>query len=668
MKTMRAYSEIVLLAILFLFFFQLLTGFVESVYAFGLLITSIPPELVSILLLLSPALLLLWQKGLSGWPLVVGGTLVLVSRVLAFMLNTRGKMIVSGIGVACFLLFFLSFLWNQAARKDGAIGVKLGVGLTVALCLSILFRALNSGLDVTTVGWTQGIGWLLAVVAAIFMYSKGMIIDFADQSNLYHPLPTSQGKITGLSIGIISVFILLYFAFTSPNVIARWTEANYLFILSLMMLVLSLFAYLLTSKTQLMSYLTANTIWIWNALFVVGLVSTIVAHQIQFPVDPSAYPLGEPSVTLWHHLSLLLLLLLFPVVLIDFMLLTEELMALKPAPRPLAGGFVVASAFLLFMIFAQVFTTVYDYIPVVGPFFRDKFWLVFLLAGLGLTLPLLLVRAEIFNLSISLSASQLPTTFAGFVFLTGLVAVSGAILIGARPAVPAEVKPTLKILTYNIQQGYSVDGQKNIDGQLAVMREINADVIGLSETDTNRISGGNDDIVRYFADKLNMYSYYGPKVVQGTFGIALLSKYPISNPRTFYMYSLGEQTATIEAQITAGETTFNLFVTHLGSGGPLVQQKALLAETEGKSNVILMGDFNFQPDTQVDRVTTTVLDDAWLLKYVDDEVCNPLSRIDYFFVSPSMAIADVQYLESPASDHPPVIIEIQLNGNDGGES
>ena len=78
------------------------------------------------------------------------------------------------------------------------------------------------------------------------------------------------------------------------------------------------------------------------------------------------------------------------------------------------------------MIFAQAFTTVYDYIPVVGPFFRDKFWLVFLLAGLGLSLPLLLVRAEIFNLSTSLRASQLPTTFAGGVFLTGLVAVSGA--------------------------------------------------------------------------------------------------------------------------------------------------------------------------------------------------------------------------------------------------
>jgi len=48
-------------------------------------------------------------------------------------------------------------------------------------------------------------------------------------------------------------------------------------------------------------------------------------------------------------------------------------------------------------------------------------------------------------------------------------------------------------------------------------------LIGLQESDTNRISGGNSDIVRYFADRLDLYAYYGPKVVPGTFGIALLA-------------------------------------------------------------------------------------------------------------------------------------------------
>ena len=48
-------------AVFFLFFFQLLADFVEAIYAFGLLGTNIPPEIVAVLLFFSPLLLLLWR-------------------------------------------------------------------------------------------------------------------------------------------------------------------------------------------------------------------------------------------------------------------------------------------------------------------------------------------------------------------------------------------------------------------------------------------------------------------------------------------------------------------------------------------------------------------------------------------------------------------------------
>ena len=44
-----------------------------------------------------------------------------------------------------------------------------------------------------------------------------------------------------------------------------------------------------------------------------------------------------------------------------------------------------------------------------------------------------------------------------------------------RPAIPLE-EPDLKVLTYNILQGNSVDGQENYDGQLAILRQADADV------------------------------------------------------------------------------------------------------------------------------------------------------------------------------------------------
>ena len=136
-------------------------------------------------------------------------------------------------------------------------------------------------------------------------------------------------------------------------------------------------------------------------------------------------------------------------------------------------------------------------------------------------------------------------------------------------------------MTYNIQQGFDAEGNKNLEGQLAVIRTVNPDILGLQESDTARVANGNVDAVRYFADNLNMYSYYGPTTTTGTFGIALLSKYPIQNPTTFFMYSTGEQTATIHAEISKGGKTYQVFVTHLGNDGPMFQVEDLLTRIQG---------------------------------------------------------------------------------------
>ena len=127
--------------ILLLLFFQLLSDFVESIYVLGLLGTNIPPEIASVILFLSPVLLLLLPRALSGWPLVLLGQLMLLCRVIAPLLDPRGKMLVSGLGVACFLLLLPSLLQQRPSRRSPALE------LTAALSLSILLRALGSGSD-----------------------------------------------------------------------------------------------------------------------------------------------------------------------------------------------------------------------------------------------------------------------------------------------------------------------------------------------------------------------------------------------------------------------------------------------------------------------------------------------------------------------------------------
>jgi len=133
----------------------------------------------------------------------------------------------------------------------------------------------------------------------------------------------------------------------------------------------------------------------------------------------------------------------------------------------------------------------------------------------------------------------------------------------------------------------------------------------------------------------------------------------LENPRTFYMYSEGEQTATIHAQVTVNGRRFNVFVTHLGNGGPIVQQEAILEEVDGLENVIAMGDFNFRPDTDQYALTIQSLEDAWLLRWpsgTDDSGYNPSRRIDHVFLSPGTRVLEARFHTGPESDHPALMV------------
>jgi endonuclease/exonuclease/phosphatase family metal-dependent hydrolase len=656
--------EVALYSLILLFFFQLISDFVEAIYAFGLMGTSIPVEIVSILFLFSPLILLVLPKGLSGWPLVLVGELMLLCRVTETLLDTRGRMLVAGLGVACFLILLPSLLWNRKDREGASSGLILGASLAAAMSLSILFRTLGSGSDVSTIGWSQGVGWILAVAAGALLLQlerPGQRTATPAVAVAAHERP-SPWRTVGLCLGLVSALILCYFAFASPHVMARWTGVSALPIVSMAALVLGLFALLLAARPGLLSALTPGMVLGWNLIFGLSLVLTILAHQVNFPADTGAYPLPEPPVTAIYHIPLFLTLLLFPVIVVDWMLLVRELVAGRPSFRTLGAGFSLASLYLLLMVFAQVFTTVYDYIPVVGPFFRDRFWLVFLVAAAVMALPVLLVRRSAFDLGGTGGELEPGRAFAALMVLVAVATVLGTVLVAPSPEAPSPSQTSLRILTYNIQQGYNRDGLRDHDGQLALIREVDADIVGLQESDTARIAGGNADVVKYIADRLDMHSYYGPKTVPGTFGIALLSKYPIENPRTFYMYSEGEQTATIEAQITVGSRSFDVFVTHLGNGGPIVQQKAILEEVRSKENVILMGDFNFRPDTDQYRMTTGLLDDSWLQKWPggnEGQGIDPARRIDHIFLSPGTEVADSEYLPGPQSDHPAMTTVIE---------
>jgi endonuclease/exonuclease/phosphatase family metal-dependent hydrolase len=291
---------------------------------------------------------------------------------------------------------------------------------------------------------------------------------------------------------------------------------------------------------------------------------------------------------------------------------------------------------------------VYDYIPVVGPYFRNAFAWVYLFVGLVLLLGVLATGKR------APSAPAPAPAAAWAVIALALVILAAQMLVSAHPA-PASPTDTLTILTYNIQQGYSAAGRKNYDGQLAQIRAISPDIIGLQESDTARVANSNDDVVRYFADHLDMHSYYGPKTVDGTFGIALLSRYPIQNAATFYMYSEGEQVAAIRVEMLVAGKPLNVFITHLGNGGPMIQQQQLLQVIDDTPRAVALGDFNFRPDSAQYALTTRTMLDTWPQKWPawkDDQGHKPDTKIDHIFITPDLRVLDARYYPDGPSDHP----------------
>ncbi len=627
--------RVLFFALLFLLFFQTLADFVEAVYAFGLMSTGIPPQIVSVLLLLSPFLLLFFPQRPSTRSLYALLFAFLLARALIPLMNTYGRMLTAGIGIAAWGILFPVLFTTARGSEEGQ---EMALGLMLAVPLSALLRTVGLGLDVSTVGWGQVVGWGFVFLAAL-------LGPYALQGRGTRGTNAMAPSIWADAIGVVSVFALLYFVFTAPHVLARWTGVDYRWI------VLGYAAGWIGMVTFLgrrgMSFPFEGTLLF---LFALALAWTAKVHQPVFPTQPDAYPLAEPIPSATHAVPLALTLLLYPILFFSANHFFQRLTTFRPSPRRAGVIFGFAFLYLLVLIFGHVFTTVYDYIPVVGPFFRNRFWQIHLVVGGVLWVAFLLQRN-------SVPQSRVPRLVLvggiGILVLT----IGTAFWLTPRPHPPAEVPNRITVMAYNIQQGYSKDGQRNFAGQLRVIRGVQPDILGLAETDDARIANGNADVVRYLAYHLNMYAYYGPKTPTGTFGIALLSRYPIRSPRTWFLYSEGEQVAAIEADVIVGGQVYHVFVTHLGNGGPMIQLEQLLSLVDARDRTIVMGDFNFQPNTIQYKRALEFLVDTWTARWpnwVNDRGCGPVDKIDHIFVSPDLQVLDADYLIGPASDHPAV--------------
>ncbi|MCE7743340.1 MAG: hypothetical protein GOP50_12890 [Candidatus Heimdallarchaeota archaeon] len=656
------FSLITLFSVIFLFFIQTLSDLMERIYAFALLNAEPDENILGLLFVLSPLILLAFWKKIPDLALLITGEIIIISRLIEPFVTGMWIYIFAGLSVGSFLIFFPGFI-IRIKNKEEKTGFDFGIGLAIAVGLSILFRTAGATIDISQNGWFQIIGWVIGIIAGAILV--GLFLKFKNKK-IEETKPAEETtkasfwKILGLSMGIFGIFVTIWFTFMSPTVISRWTEGSYLGIVIGILLMLGAFVGLKLWKPDLVNKLKPWILWVWNGLFAISMTLTVLVHQIFFPTDSASYPLLAPATAWYHHIPLVVMIILSPILYLDFTLLTKEMIKLKPSPAKLGGSFTIGGLFIVIMLFVQTLPNIWGYLEPISTGFRDMYWLAFFIPGLFITLSVLLVKKTTLSfekITKKLNTKIVVSAFFGLVFVGTII---GGVLTEPNPNYSATGKTSLVIMTYNLQQGVNVTGDRNYDGQLELIRAVDPDILGLQECDPTRISGGNLDVVRYFASKLNMYSYYGPKTVTNTYGCAILSKFPISNPFTFFASSDIEQVGSAQAQITIGTTVFNVAVHHPDGDTDQIridQNLEMLEYVNGLSNVIFMGDFNYNSSTvmYIDTLGTSLID-----SYFGAHGVATTSNIDHIFLSSGTVVTSAQYIEEGQSDHPAYWIEIDL--------
>jgi hypothetical protein len=295
------------------------------------------------------------------------------------------RMLFTGIGLGCFMIFFPVYLQKKSQENNERSGLSLGISLGIGLALSILFRTLGFSVDLTIVFWFQWIGWILAAIAAILLINMLHPPNIEVEAEKTGDIGKigNKWKILALCLGIFSILILCYFAFSNPVVIERWSEGNYIAITTILILMITGFIIIAAIKPTIIHKFPKKGILLWNILFVLMLVLTIGLNQVPFAFIDT-YPYFPPETTIFNNIVLYLMLCLSPIIFVDFVILMRELFKSRPSTRKLGAGFFASGLFSIVIIISAIFTTVWDYIPSIGPIFRDMIWLVVLIIGLFL--------------------------------------------------------------------------------------------------------------------------------------------------------------------------------------------------------------------------------------------------------------------------------------------
>jgi endonuclease/exonuclease/phosphatase family metal-dependent hydrolase len=226
------------------------------------------------------------------------------------------------------------------------------------------------------------------------------------------------------------------------------------------------------------------------------------------------------------------------------------------------------------------------------------------------------------------------------------------------------------VATYNIHRCIGSDWRHDADRVAGVIRELDADIVGLQEVDARYHIEDRDDQAEYLAGATGMSAVSGPALVhhRGSYGNAVLTRWPVKAVRRLEIGVIGrEPRAVLDTDIDLGGIDVRVVVTHFGlrNSERRLQTEMLVRllgpRTDGCT--IVLGDFNeWAPTGHTLRRLNSLLGRSPAVRSFPSRL--PLFALDRIWVRPRAVLLGMQahrsQLAGAASDHLPVLGVLQV--------
>ena len=236
----------------------------------------------------------------------------------------------------------------------------------------------------------------------------------------------------------------------------------------------------------------------------------------------------------------------------------------------------------------------------------------------------------------------------------------------------------IRVMAYNVHHCNppSKPGLIDIDAISKAIKDHNPDLAALQEIDVNTGRSGKFNQAEEIAKKLGMNFFFAKAIDYdgGEYGVAILSKYPISETKINRLPTVastkGEPRVLATAIITLPNgNTIRFGSTHLDAQKDPVNRKMQIKEinrisAEEKLPFIIAGDFNSAPGSIVINLLDQYFTRTCQQCDFTIPVINPNKTIDFIaFVPKSKFIIQSTHVvpERYASDHLPVVSVLKMN-------